>query len=194
MKIHKPGESIQDANLALQMLKDGNDRYLDRQLMDRSTYDEDREILAKGQTPFAVVVTCSDSRVVPEIYFDVHKGSIFVIRNAGNIADTTALGSLEYAVEVLGAKLIVVVGHSACGAVEAACTGDPLPPNIQHIIDHIKPAVEKSGGDVGVCIDVNVGVMVDKITNNEFVKKNNAMVVGARFDIHNGNVVWLQEL
>jgi len=191
MKTHKSGESIQDSNVALQMLKDGNKRYLDGQLMDRSTYDEDREILAEGQAPYAVIVTCSDSRVVPEIYFDVHKGSIFVIRNAGNIADTTALGSLEYAVEVLGTRLVVVVGHSACGAVEAACAGDPLPPNIQHIIDHIKPAVESSGGDVGACINTNVGVMVDKIANNEFVKNNNAMVVGARFDIHSGKVVWL---
>jgi len=191
MKIHQPGESIQDANVALQMLKEGNERYLSGPLMDRSTYDEDREVFAEGQTPFAVVVTCSDSRVVPEIYFDVHKGSIFVIRNAGNIADTTALGSLEYAIEVLGVKLVVVVGHSACGAVEAACAGDPLPANIQHIIDHIKPAVEKSDGDVGVCIDTNVDIMADKISNNEFVKKNSVMVVGARFDLHSGEVVWL---
>jgi carbonic anhydrase len=87
--------------------------------------------------------------------------------------------------------LIVVVGHSACGAVVAACAGNPLPPNIQYIIDHIKPAVEKSGGNVGVCIDTNVGIMVDKIKNDELVNKNNAMVVGARFDIHSGLVVWL---
>jgi len=191
MKIHQPGESIQDSDLALQMLKEGNERYLKGQLVDRSSYEEDREIHAEGQSPFAVIVTCSDSRVVPEIFFDLHKGSIFVIRNAGNIVDTTAFGSLEYAVEVLGAKLVVVIGHSVCGAVKAACAGDPLPPNIQHIIDHIKPAVEASGGDVGICIDTNVAIMVDKVKNNEFVLKNDVMVVGARFDIHNGEVVWL---
>ena len=191
MIIHQPGELVQDANVALQMLKEGNERYLSGQLVDRSSYEEDRAVHAEGQTPFAVIVTCSDSRVVPEIYFDLHKGSIFVIRNAGNIIDTTALGSLEYAVEVLGARLVVVVGHSACGAVKAACAGNPLPENIQHIIDHIKPAVEVSGGDVDACIDANVGNMVAIIKDNELVIKNNAMVVGARYDLHDGEVIWL---
>ena len=190
MKTHKPGESIKDADVALQLLKEGNERYLSGQLLDRSNYEEDRKVLAEGQTPFAVIVTCSDSRVVPEIYFDVHKGSIFVIRNAGNIADTTALGSMEYAVEVLGTKLVVVVGHSSCGAVEAACSDSPLPENIQHIIDHIKPAAIESGNDVSSCIDTNVRNMVDKIANNDFVIKNEVKVVGARFDIHSGEIVW----
>ncbi|MCL1802287.1 MAG: carbonic anhydrase [Eubacteriaceae bacterium] len=191
MKTHQPGESIQDAALALQMLKEGNERHLSGNLINRSASGETRGIHAKGQTPFAVVVTCSDSRVVPEIYFDVDMGSIFVIRNAGNIVDATTLGSMEYAVEVLGARLVAVVGHSACGAVKAACEGEPLPQNIQQIIDHIKPSVEISNGDVGVCIDANVSAMVDKIKNNEFVKKHNALVVGARFDIHDGKVAWL---
>ena len=191
MKIHQPGESITDANVALQMLKDGNGRFVQGKLIDKGSYAADRDILKDGQKPFAVVVTCSDSRVAPEIYFDQKLGDIFIVRNAGNIADTTALGSLEYAVEVLGAKLVVVVGHSACGAVKAACDGGALPPNIQHIIDHIKPAVEKSGGDFCSAIDNNVGIMVDKIKADGLVKKNSAKVVGARFDIHSGIVTWL---
>jgi len=190
MKIHQPGESIQDPSVALQMLKDGNARFVKGELIDKSTYGADLEVLKGGQKPFSVVVTCSDSRVAPEIYFDQKLGDIFICRNAGNIADTTALGSLEYAVEVLGARLVCVVGHSACGAVVAAHGGGELPPNIQHVINHIKPAVDK-GGDVNDCIKNNVLGMVEIIKADELVKKNNAMVVGGVFDIASGVVNWL---
>jgi len=191
MKIHQPVESIQDANVALQMLKDGNERFVKGELIDKGSYAADRDVLKDGQKPFAVVITCADSRVAPEIYFDQKLGDIFIVRNAGNIVDTTVLGSLEYAVTFLGARLVVVIGHSACGAVKAACDGAKLPPNIQHIIDHIKPAVAQCGGDFGGAINRNVGNMVDKIKADEFVKKNNAMVVGGRFDIQSGKVEWL---
>ena len=190
MALHQPGELIQDSNVALQMLKEGNARYTQGAFCDKSSYKADREVLATGQKPFAVVVTCADSRVAPEIYFDQKLGDIFIIRNAGNIADTTALGSLEYAVEVLKAKLVVVVGHTKCGAVYAACDGGALPPNIQSIIDHIKPAVAK-GGDKETVVKHNVGVMVDKIKEDELVKKNGAAVAGAIYDIHTGVVTWL---
>ena len=98
MKIHQPGELIEDANAALQMLKEGNERYLKGQLIPKTSYSADREVLNNGQKPFAVVLTCSDSRAAPEIFFDQKLGDIFVIRNAGNVADKTALGSIEYAV------------------------------------------------------------------------------------------------
>lgn len=190
MKVHRPEELIEDANVALQMLKEGNERYLKGELIQKNSYAADRSVLNSGQKPFAVVLTCSDSRAAPEIFFDQKLGDIFVIRNAGNIADTTTLGSLEYAIEHLKSRLVVVCGHSKCGAVTAACSGERLPPNIKHIVDHIEPAVKK-GGDVDAVIHSNVGLMVEHIKADEAVKRLGVTVVGAYYDIHSGAVKWL---
>ena len=190
MVTHKPGELVQDGNAALQMLKEGNERFLKGSLCEKNTYAEDREVLKDGQKPFAVVLTCSDSRVAPEIFFDQKPGDIFIVRNAGNVVDPTALGSIEYAIEHLKSPLIVVCGHSKCGAVTAACGGGELPPNIQSIADRIKPAVAK-GGDVDQVIHQNVEVMVEQVKDDEFVKHLKTKVVGAYYDIHTGVVSWL---
>jgi carbonic anhydrase len=190
MKIHQPGESIEDAQTALQMLKEGNARYLRGKFIDKGTYKDDREILSGGQKPFAAVLTCSDSRVAPEIFFDQKLGDIFVVRNAGNIADTTALGSLEYAVEHLKSRLIVVCGHSKCGAVTAACSNGELPPNIKHIVNHIQPAVDR-GGDLDKVIQRHVANMVEQIQSDEIVKNLGVLVIGACYDVHTGEVQWL---
>jgi carbonic anhydrase len=190
MKIHQPAELIEDANVALQMLKEGNERYLKGELIRKDSYKDDREVLNSGQKPFAVVLTCSDSRAAPEIFFDQKLGDIFTIRNAGNVADKTALGSLEYATEHLKSKLVVVCGHSKCGAVTAACSGGELPPNISHIIEHIKPAVKK-GGDIDEVVHNNVKNMVEQIKADEIIKHLGVTVVGAYYDIHSGVVTWL---
>jgi carbonic anhydrase len=190
MKIHQPAELIEDANAALQMLKEGNERYLKGELVRKDSYSSDREVLSSGQKPFAVILTCSDSRAAPEIIFDQKLGDIFVIRNAGNIADKTTLGSLEYAVEHLKSKLIVVCGHSKCGAVTAACSGGELPPNINHIVEYINYAVKK-GGDVDEVIHNNIKIMVAHIKADETVKHLGVTVVGAYYDIHSGEVKWL---
>jgi len=190
MKCHKPSELIQDANESLQLLKEGNERYLKGELNDKSSYTEDREVLCTSQKPFAVIVTCSDSRVAPEIFFDQKLGDIFIIRNAGNVVDSTTLGSIEYAVEHLKSPLVVVCGHSKCGAVTAACSGGELPPNIKSITDRIQPAVEK-GGDVDAVIHQNVEVMVDTVKADETIQHLNITVVGAYYDIHTGVVEWL---
>jgi carbonic anhydrase len=190
MKIHQPEELIKDANLALQMLKEGNERYLKGELVNKSSYSDDRAVLNNGQKPFAVILTCSDSRVAPEIIFDQKLGDIFVIRNAGNIADKTALGSLEYAVEHLKSRLVVVCGHSKCGAVTAACSGEELPPKINYIAEYIKLAV-KRGGDVDKVIHNNVKVMVAHIKADEIVRYLGVTVAGAYYDIHSGEVKWL---
>ena len=189
VKIHQPGELIEDAEAALQMLKEGNERYLKGQLIDKGSHKADRDVLNNGQKPFAVVVTCSDSRAVPEIFFDQKLGDIFIIRNAGNIADATTLGSVEYAVEHLHSKLVVVCGHSKCGAVTAAHSGGHLPPNIQHIVNYIKPAVAR-GGDVDQAIHQNVEEMVNRIKEDEIVKHLGVTVIGAYYDIHTGKVEW----
>ncbi|MDR0289894.1 MAG: hypothetical protein LBI06_03075 [Treponema sp.] len=190
MKIHQPGEHIDDAQIALQMLKDGNTRYLKGELCDKETYRADRKILSEGQKPFAAVLTCSDSRVSPEIFFDQKLGDIFVVRNAGNIADATAIGSLEYAVEHLKTRLVVVCGHSKCGAVFAACFNAELSVNIDHVVAHIRPAVER-GGDVDQVIRHNVAVMVEQIKEDEAMQRLGATVVGAYYNIWTGVVEWL---
>jgi carbonic anhydrase len=191
MRIHNPAELIEDASLALQLLKEGNERYLKGETIRNSgTSIADLEVFSKGQNPFAVILTCSDSRTAPEIFFDQKMGSIFVIRNAGNIADSTALGSLEFAVEQLKCKLIVVCGHSKCGAVTAACSSTGLPPNVKHIVDHITPAVEK-GGNIEEIIHNHVKVMIERIKADETVKRFGVTVVGAYYDICNGAVEWL---
>jgi len=190
MKIHQPAELIEDANVALQMLKDGNERYLKGELVQKNSYSADRAVLNSGQKPFAVVLTCSDSRAAPEIFFDQKLGDIFTVRNAGNIADTTALGSIEYATEHLKSRLVVVCGHSKCGAVTAACSGGELPPNIKHIVDHIQPSVKK-GGDIDEAIHNNIKTMVEQIKADEIIKRLGVTVVGAYYDIHSGAVKWL---
>jgi len=190
MKIHKPEELIEDANLALQMLKDGNERYLKGEFISMNCCHADREVLCDRQTPFAVILTCSDSRASPEIFFDMKLGDIFIIRNAGNIADKTAIGSVEYAIEHLKCKLVVVCGHSNCGAVSAACSDEKLPPNVKHIIDYIMPAVKK-GGDIDKITRSNVEFMVELIKADEIAKHSGVMVVGAYYNIHSGVVSWL---
>lgn len=190
MKLHQPGELIKDAQQAIEMLKEGNARYLAGNMSAKDSYTDDREVLATGQKPFAVVLCCSDSRVAPEIFFDQKLGDIFVVRNAGNVADQTALGSIEYAVEHLGSPVVVVCGHSKCGAVTAAYQGGELPPNIQSITDRIQPAC-KMGGDVDEVIHRNVSVMVEQVKNDEIVKHMGAVVVGAYYDVHTGEVAWL---
>src|SRR5215469_7299305 len=88
---------------------------------------ERRKELARGQAPRAVILGCSDSRVAPELIFDQHLGDLFVVRSAGNIADRICLGSIEYALEYLGSTVRVVLGHTKCGAVQAACSGEAMP-------------------------------------------------------------------
>jgi len=190
MKIHQPTERIEDPKVALQMLKEGNERYLKGRLTEKTDYREEREVLDSEQDPFAVILTCSDSRVSPEIFFDLKLGDIFVIRNAGNVADTEALGSIEYAVEHLKTKLVVVCGHRHCGAVTAAYSSGDFPKNIKRIVDLIRPAVEK-GGDLDTIIRSNVAVMVEKIKTDEIIRHLAVTVVGAYYDIHSGAVEWL---
>ena len=104
-----------------------------------------RHDLAGAQHPKAIVLACSDSRVAPELLFDKSLGDLFVVRSAGNIADAIGLGSMEYAFDHLGSKLVVVMGHQKCGAVTAACSGSKMPTaNLQTIVDRIAPAVAEA--------------------------------------------------
>ncbi len=135
---------------SLQKLMDGNKRYVSGDLAKKDLGDDKRKELLKGQKPFAIVITCSDSRVPPELLFDQGLGDIFVIRVAGNVVDQIALGSIEYGAEHLNSPLLVLLGHSKCGAVKATLeTKGKAEGNIGAIVEKIKPAVKaakKKGG------------------------------------------------
>lgn len=132
-------EEPRDAVLA--RLERGNSRFRDRVWSDEPR----RAELARGQRPFAVVLGCADSRVAPEILFDTGLGELFVVRVAGNVADTASIASIEYAVAQLGVRLIVVLAHESCGAVGAAIEGGAAGGNLHQLLAYITPAVEASG-------------------------------------------------
>ena len=175
---------------ALDLLKAGNARFVSGALAQKDDYATLREQLSSGQHPFAVVLCCSDSRVAPEIIFDQKLGDLFVIRNAGNVIDKHVLGSIEYAVEHLGTSLVVIMGHSCCGAVTATHLGETLPDNIMAIARRIKPSINTSDG-----IDDNArrhaARMARWIKRDPIVKHLNAQVVSAFYDLQSGKVEWL---
>lgn len=139
-----PGASVlsMDPEEALLILQEGNERF--RQgLMQRVDLLGQKDVSAtEGQQPLAVVVSCSDSRVPPELIFDKGLGELFVVRTAGHVLEASAIGSIEYAVEHLGCRLVVILGHTQCGAVKAAIEGGEPTPNIAALVKAISPAVE----------------------------------------------------
>ena len=194
------------ADEALRLLKAGNARYVDGKLQ-HPHQDRARRALtaAQGQHPLATVLTCSDSRAPAEIIFDQGIGDLFVIRVAGNVAATDEIGSIEYAVDHLATPLVVVLGHTQCGAVTAVVDDTKLPPNIANLVEPIKPAVDKAreanpeaAKDVllKAAITDNVWQAVEDMLRQspiirEKVRDGQAQVVGALYDIDSGQVQWL---
>jgi carbonic anhydrase len=129
------------ADEALDLLMEGNKRFVNDELQHPHLDSARRKMLSEGQAPHTVVLACSDSRMVPEVIFDQGLGDLFVIRVAGNVAKDKVLGSIEYAIEHLGSKLIFVLSHESCGAVTAALGAEEAPGHIGSILEEIKPAV-----------------------------------------------------
>jgi len=162
-----------------------------------------RRSLANSQHPNVVVLTCSDSRVVPEVLFDQSLGDLFVVRLAGNIEDAIGVGSIEYAVEHLGSSVLVILGHTKCGAVTAACSKEKMPtPNLQAIVDRIGPAVSRAGesakGDalIEAAIQENVHQSdKDVLANSELlrrlVEQGKLTVFEAEYQLDTGKVIRL---
>ena len=125
----------------LERLKIGNNNFVNDTLNNHLQDSSRRKDVINGQNPFAVVLTCSDSRVVPELIFDTGIGELFVIRVAGNVANPSSIASIEYAVAHLNVKLIIVLGHQSCGAVTAALAGGDNGKNIDHLLNFIQPAI-----------------------------------------------------
>lgn len=162
-----------------------------------------RESLATSQHPKAVVLACSDSRVAPELIFDQNLGDLFVIRSAGNIADAMGIGSIEYAAGQVGSTVLVVMGHTKCGAVTAACSGEKMPtPNLQAIVDKIGPAVRQVKGSatgsalIEAAIKENVrqstkDVLASSPVLRKLVEEGKLTVFEAEYELETGRVVQL---
>lgn len=187
---------------ALARLKEGNQRYISGRMEHPNATPDRRNELSKGQHPFAVVLGCSDSRVPPEIIFDQGLGDLFVIRDAGNVLDNEVLGTVEYAVEHLGSRLVVVLGHEGCGAVTAAVQGVPVSGHIKTVVDSIAPAVKESkslpGDKVHNCVLANARRSARRLRTTAPILKHlndtgQLKVVAADYDIATGKVEFLRE-
>ncbi len=187
----------------MEKLIQGNQRYVDSETVCQNDWNSRRVALVEDQAPFAIIVACSDSRVPPELLFDQTLGSIFVVRLAGNVVDDIAIGSIEYAVKPLGANLVVVLGHSNCGAVDAALNGLEFDNHIQNVLDEIKPAITSVKGQskdshklLEIATKANVQNVKKKImTSQPFlaksIKDNSLQVIGAYYDLTSGKVEFL---
>lgn len=196
---------------ALAILKEGNARFIADEAAAPILDSRRRLEISRGQTPFAVLVGCSDSRVPPELLFGRGLDELFIVRNAGNTVDTSALGSVEYAVVELGVPLIVVLGHERCGAVAAAIEvverDLELPGAIGRMVEPILPAVLKAkhrldGADAVALLDAAVRENVSRVAQDlrssaalleSRVQAGSLKIVGARYDLDNGEVEFFEE-
>src|SRR3954452_6238844 len=209
------------ADQALQRLKDGNRKFMadtpDQTAaaqMDNPRLNHERRLeIAQGQTPFAVLVSCSDSRVPPELLFGRGLGELFIVRNAGNTVDTTALGSIQYAVAELGVPLVLVMGHERCGAVDAALAvvekNAAFPGSIGQMLEPIVPAARQAKSTapastsredlLDMAVRENVRRVVTRLRTAaepimlEPLRSGKLRVVGARYSLEDGSVDFFME-
>ncbi len=205
MKAHtKETQAAMTPQKSLQYLKEGNQRFQDNSGANRNLMQQVSET-THGQFPFATILSCIDSRVSAELVFDQGVGDIFSVRIAGNFVNEDILGSMEFACKLAGTKLVVVLGHTSCGAVKGACDHARLG-NLTKLIEKIEPAVEavtepednalRNSGNLDFVNTVavkNVQLTIENIRKespilSEMEKNNEIMIVGAMYDISNGSV------
>lgn len=198
------GRPTPDAALAL--LKKGNADFLAGRPVPVDTNGKRRLEIAKGQQPFAVLVSCSDSRVPPEVLFGRGLGELFIVRNAGNTVDTAAMGSIEYAVAELKVPLVVVMGHERCGAVAAALSvvekNTQFPGSIGRMVEPIVPAVLTARGAGGDWLDNSVRANVLRTVTRlrtaseplllNPIEAGTVKIVGAYYDLDDGRVTFFE--
>ena len=187
---------------ALEMLKEGNARFVGGDSVDRNLLAQVKQT-SEGQFPFAAIVSCLDSRIPPEMVFDQGIGDVFVARVAGNFVNDDILGSLEFATRLAGAKLIVVMGHTDCGAVKGACDAVQLGlltatlANINPAVDAVQgnytPRSSKNAKFVQAVTEMNVQLAMQKlrarsVVLREMIDKNEIGLVGAMYDVSSGKV------
>jgi carbonic anhydrase len=201
------GKSALTPDQALDLLKQGNRDFLADLPSGAPVGNQRRLELAAGQAPFAAYVSCSDSRVPPELLFGRGLGELFIVRNAGNTVDTAAMGSVEFAVAVLGVPLVVVMGHESCGAVKAAIDvvekNAAFPGSIGRMIEPIVPAVlaarGRPGGKLEAATRVNVSRTVERLRTAsepmllEPQRQGRLKVVGAYYSLETGSVDFFDE-
>lgn len=187
---------------ALNLLKAGNQRFLAQESLDRNLLEQVKET-SGGQYPFAVVLGCIDSRVSHELIFDLGIGDIFSVRIAGNMVNEDILGSMEFAGKVVGSKLIVVLGHTSCGAVKGAYDNVELG-NLTGLVEKIKPAVEavraaqgKEELDIDHIAEKNVRLTLEDIREKspvlrELLESGEIGLAGAMYDVSSGKVTFLE--
>jgi carbonic anhydrase len=192
--------------MALDVLKEGNKRFINNLKVNRNLLQLINET-ANGQHPFAAVLSCMDSRTSVELIFDQGLGDIFSIRIAGNVVNDDVLGSMEYACKVVGSKLIVVLGHTKCGAIKGACDHVELG-HLTNLLDKIQPAIDKVnrfGDDIqtGAFSEkvayANVHHAIQEVLNRskiirELFEKGEIGIVGGMYSVENGTVHFIEEL
>jgi carbonic anhydrase len=193
-------ENILSPDAALDRLNKGNARYVEG-VSRRHDFKHERDALSTGQNPFAAILSCADSRIAPEYCFDTARGDVFVCRVAGNFANDDIVASLEYAVQVLNTPLIMVLGHEACGAVDATIKsikdGTTLPGHLPALVAAIRPAVEAAQGQSGDLLAnatrQNVTLNADKLKTaapilKSFVDDKKIRIVGGIYELKSGRV------
>lgn len=187
---------------ALQMLMEGNKRFVNRTTQNSTNRDIRRiRAFAQNQYPFASILSCADSRVPSEIIFDQGFGDLFMCRIAGNVATAEEIGSLEFGTSVLGSKVLMVMGHERCGAVTAAIKGGEFPGKIGSLIDAIQPALKraniKTNNQLEEAVKANVLFQVQNLKKSpvisELIQKGNLKVVGSYYDLDTGLVSLVSE-
>jgi len=179
----------------LQRLQDGNARFVEDKLDGQLQDSKRRSSLTSGQEPYAIILSCADSRVVPELAFDTGLGELFVVRVAGNIANSSSLASIEYAVAHCGSRVIVVLGHESCGAVTAAIKGGDNGYSLNHLLAHITPAIDASedSNDVNAVVKKNAMITAEELVNRSSiiktaVKESGLKIVPAYYNLGTGKV------
>ncbi len=208
MKAHtKETQAAISPNMAVELLKEGNQRFVASKMANRDLLDQVVDT-ASGQYPFATVLSCIDSRVSAELIFDQGVGDIFSARVAGNIVNEDLLGSIEFACKLAGTKVLVILGHTACGAVKGACDDAKLG-NLTILLDKIKPAVEavSEPSDASLRNSKNIDFVNEVAVKNvhmtientrsmspvlkEMEDNEEIKIVGAMYDIKNGKVTFM---
>ena len=182
----------------LSRLQAGNANYVADKREGKLQNASRRDDLTGGQAPWAIILSCADSRVVPEMIFDTGLGELFTIRVAGNVANTSSVASIEYAVAHLGTKVIVVLGHESCGAVTAAMAGGDNGYNLNHLLSHIQPALAAcgEGADVADIVRKNAELNAEELKNRsaiigDAVAKGDVKIVPAYYNLDTGKVDFL---
>lgn len=198
----QPARSAETPDAALARLMEGNARYASGKTAERD-YSSGRAARSQGQAPFAAILGCADSRVAPELAFDQAPGELFIVRVAGNFVTPDGLGSLEYGAAVLGTKVIMVMGHTSCGAVNATVDalqkGNTLPGHIADLVRAMKPGIEPvlktAGPDLqqrAMIANVQANVrrlQTEKPILGDMVAAGKLKVVGAYYDLPTGKVM-----